>query len=407
MPDSASNVPNIPPSPQSLVNLLKAQPGLLDARLESAFLHIPRAAFLPDLPVERVYIDEAIPVKRDSAGVISSSSQPGMMAIMLRQLHLKPGFNVLEIGTGTGYNAALIHHLVGEAGRVTTVELDPQVAEAARANLQRIGIGDQVMVVTADGAGGYPPRAQYDRIIATAGVWDIPRAWVKQLKARGIIVAPLGLHGAQYSAEFHLQPDGTLFSESNAPCGFIRLRGTAARGDGGAGASRTQGARVGSTSLVLQSDIRIDAAALHLLLSDDADKGYLGGAITPSDWVNGITPYLHIHLPDHVIFALYSIPEGGQAYGIEGMGLALLSQGSAVFAPRNGQGLTYTFGGADMTLLLQELTGRWHDAGQPRIEAMRLRLTPKVKGTASIPSGSARKRIIARQEHNIEIWLER
>src|SRR6516164_1402300 len=126
---------------------------------------VPRHLFLPDLPPEVAYRDDAIVTKRDADGLaISSSSQPGIMAIMLDQLDLAPGHRVLEIGAGTGYNAALISHVVGPSGQVTSVDIDPELVGQAREHLVGAGFGD-VAVVCADGAGGYPERAPYDRVI--------------------------------------------------------------------------------------------------------------------------------------------------------------------------------------------------------------------------------------------------
>lgn len=232
---------------QTLVHSLKQKGELTDPRMEAAFLAVPRHAFLPDIPVEQAYADEAVPIKRDPDGsVISSASQPTMIAMMLRQLRLSPGDNVLEIGAGTGYNAALMQHVVGEEGTVTTLELDKDMVQIAEINLQRISSGSNVRVVHADGAAGYAPRASYDRIIATVGVWDIPEAWIKQLKPKGIIVAPLWIDAGQVSASFTIQSDDTLYSPQNLPCGFIQLRGMAA----GPAVVR----RVGSSSLVLISN---------------------------------------------------------------------------------------------------------------------------------------------------------
>jgi len=263
------------PSPRTLVESMRARGDLKDARLEAAFLAIPRAHFLPGLPPETVYSDEAIAIKRAADGtVISSSSQPSMMALMLEQLNLKPGMNVLEIGTGSGYNAAIMQHLVGPNGLVTTIELDPEIGEVAVDNLARAGISG-VRVVIGDGAAGFAPRASYDRIIATAGIWDIPTAWVRQLKPRGRIVAPIWLEGFQYSAAFELQADGTLYSEDNLPCGFVRMRG--------AGMGEEGVFRVGSL-LTLQANAgTLDSAQLQMLLSQSLDH-LEPGAVRPTDF---------------------------------------------------------------------------------------------------------------------------
>ena len=97
----------------ALVRTLRESGALTDARVEAAFRSVPRHLFLPGVEIERVYRDEAIPTKLADGIPISSSSQPAIMAIMLEQLDVQPGHNVLEIGAGTGYNAALLAYLAG------------------------------------------------------------------------------------------------------------------------------------------------------------------------------------------------------------------------------------------------------------------------------------------------------
>jgi protein-L-isoaspartate(D-aspartate) O-methyltransferase len=150
------------------------------------------------------------------------------MAIMLDQLDLAPGQRVLEIGAGTGYNAALISHVVGPAGQVTSVDIDPDLAEAAREHLTRAGFGE-VVVACADGAWGYPERAPYDRVIATVGVSDLAPAWLGQADPQARIVVPLDVRGTQLSVAFERAgPGGPWTSRSLAPCGFMRMRGSQA-----------------------------------------------------------------------------------------------------------------------------------------------------------------------------------
>ena len=197
---------------------------------------VPRHLFLPEVPAELAYRDDAIVTRRDPNGQpTSSSSQPKIMAIMLDQLGLAPGHRVLEIGAGTGYNAALMKHLVGPGGTVVTVDLDEEVAAEAAAHLGAAGYPD-VTVVAADGAAGYPPGAPYDRIIATVGVSDLAPAWLAQLGPGGRIVVPLDLRGSQRSVAFERDPDGPAESgrpevwrsRSVVPCGFMRMRGSLA-----------------------------------------------------------------------------------------------------------------------------------------------------------------------------------
>lgn len=185
------------------------------AAILDAFARVPRHHFLPG--VERAYVDDAI-VTRDEDGVpTSSSSQPSLMARMLDLLDLAPGHRVLEVGTGTGYNAALLAAL---GTRVTSVELQPDVAAAARDHLAAAGA--DVDVVAGDGAS--PPAGPYDRIIVTAALWAIPAALADTLADGGVLVAPLRINGLE--AVFALRRDGErLHASGSLPCGFMPLRG--------------------------------------------------------------------------------------------------------------------------------------------------------------------------------------
>jgi protein-L-isoaspartate(D-aspartate) O-methyltransferase len=197
--------------------------------VEAAFRAVPRHLFLPDVPIEQAYEDRAIPTKFAQGRAISSSSQPAMMAIMLEQLDLRPGHSVLEIGAGTGYNAALMAHIVGERGQVTTLDIDEEIVLAARQHLQAAD-ANSVRVIWADGALGWPSDAPYDRIIMTVGGWDISPAWVEHLGINGRLLLPLSLNGPQISVAFDRE-NNHLSSQSVTPCGFMRLRGPFAEPD--------------------------------------------------------------------------------------------------------------------------------------------------------------------------------
>ncbi len=209
---------------QALVEDLKKRELIKTERVETAFRAVPRHLFLPGVPLEQVYSDRAISAKQDPEGKwISSSSQPAIMAIMLEQLGLEPGHKVLEIGTGPGYNAALLAHIVGVAGQVVTVEIDDDLAQAAGEHLAAAGF-EQVQVLCADGGYGAPDAAPFDRIILTVGAPDITPAWWNQLKPDGRLVLPLLLRGSMKSIAFE-QAEGHLQSLSVTDCGFISLRG--------------------------------------------------------------------------------------------------------------------------------------------------------------------------------------
>lgn len=153
----------------------------------------------------------------------SSSSAPRIMALMLGALGLRAGMRVLEIGTGTGYNAALLAELTG-AENVTTVEVDASLADHARAALERAGY--PVTVVTGDGMRGYRHRAPYDRIIATAAVGEVPYAWVQQTRAGGLILAPwvASFHPDEPLATLEVKADGTAEGRFGSPAWFMPMR---------------------------------------------------------------------------------------------------------------------------------------------------------------------------------------
>lgn len=138
-----------------------------------------------------------ITMVKDGAWPTSSSTGPSMMAQMIRALRLEAGMRVLEIGTGTGYNAACLAEL---GAMVVTVEVDGEMAEHARAALRSAG-RPGVVVIAGDGEAGAPSHAPFDRVIATAAAHTVPYAWVEQTRPGGLIVVP-------WAATFH--PDGPL-----------------------------------------------------------------------------------------------------------------------------------------------------------------------------------------------------
>lgn len=212
-----------------MVDDLRSSGRLAAAGLEAAFRVVPRHVFLPEIEAADAYSDRAYVIKTDGSGLpLSSSSQPTIMAIMLEQLAIGPGHRVLEIGTGTGYNAALMARLAGEQGLVVTIDIDPGLVARARDNLAaaaeaRAGAAD-VITLCGDGGFGAPDYAPYDKIIVTAGAWDLPPQWLAQVAPAGRIVVPLSVRGSQLSVALE-RADGFWHSRSVCPCGFIRMTG--------------------------------------------------------------------------------------------------------------------------------------------------------------------------------------
>ncbi|MFE9254003.1 ATP-grasp peptide maturase system methyltransferase [Streptomyces sp. NPDC006879] len=156
----------------------------------------------------------------------SSSTTPALVVSMIESLDVQDGHQVLEIGTGTGYSAALMCHRLGE-DNVTTVEVDPEVASRADAALEAAGFS--TWTVTGDGLLGHPRRAPYDRVIATCAVRRIPYAWVRQTKPGGIILATVGswANGAGL-AKVIVNEDGTAEGRIIGRASFMQARSQAA-----------------------------------------------------------------------------------------------------------------------------------------------------------------------------------
>jgi protein-L-isoaspartate(D-aspartate) O-methyltransferase len=160
----------------------------------------------------------------DGKGIFptSSSTARWLMARMLDLLDVREGMDVLEIGAGTGYNAAVLAER-SRTGQVTTMEVDPAIADHARAALRRTGY--PVMVITGDGTLGHPERGPFDRVVATAAASAVPYAWVAQTRPGGRIVLPLAgslQHGALLSLD--VRDDGTAQGRFHGEAAFIRLR---------------------------------------------------------------------------------------------------------------------------------------------------------------------------------------
>src|SRR2546421_2106679 len=156
---------------------------VLDSRVRDAFLAVPREAFVRPEDADDAYADIPLPI-----GWGQTISAPSMIAIMLEEARLKPGERVLEIGTGSGYHAALVAHIVGPRN-VVSIERHSELAAWGQSNLRRAGFAE-VTVVVGDGSLGHLQTAPYDCILATAGAPRIPEAWPGQLTPRGRIVAP-------------------------------------------------------------------------------------------------------------------------------------------------------------------------------------------------------------------------
>lgn len=199
--------------------------------VQAALREVPRHRFLPETPLETAYHDDlAVVTVRESAQVaVSSVSAPWLQADMIEQLRLQRGMTVLEIGSG-GYNAELLAHVLGERGRVVTVDVDPYVVHRTRRLCAEAGSG-RVTAVLGDGglgAPGHVPARGFDGIVITHNASDIPAAWREQLAEGARLVVPVEMGG--YTRSLTLVRHGDVLScEHWTYCGFVRDRGSAAR----------------------------------------------------------------------------------------------------------------------------------------------------------------------------------
>ena len=190
--------------------------GIRDERVLSAMLEIPREQFVPSESRLLAYSDDPIPI-----GHGQTISQPYMTALMAEALELRGPETVLEVGAGSGYAAAVLGRL---AARAIAIEIVPQLAELARANLRRTGRDANVVVVDGDGSLGYPAAAPYDAISVAAGAPELPQALVRQLKDPGRLVIPVGERSDQELLVV-TRRGGALDTRVATLCRFVPLRG--------------------------------------------------------------------------------------------------------------------------------------------------------------------------------------
>jgi protein-L-isoaspartate(D-aspartate) O-methyltransferase len=268
---------------QEMVDRLKNLRLVSSELVEEALRTVPRHLFVPHVDVGTAYNDQAVVTRWQDGEAISSASAPSIVALMLELLDLRPGQRVLEIGAGTGYNAALMARLVGESGQVVTIDIDDEIVQEARAHLKAVGV-ENVQVICGDGALGWSEGAPYDRVILTASVADLVPAWHEQLVRGGRLVGPLRL------LEFHsklteppLLPDQFLLAfewtgdyfESLAllPCVFVPLRGDFASAVRGASADKVEGEL--SASLPAGIEARNTFALLRGSAEDETTEVHL------------------------------------------------------------------------------------------------------------------------------------
>jgi protein-L-isoaspartate(D-aspartate) O-methyltransferase len=344
-----------------LLSKIERSCGELPSEVRDTFTRVQRHLFLPDTVPAVAYMDDAIAtrfIEVDGNRVaVSSSSQPSMMALMLMDLDLKPGMRVLEIGAGTGYNAALLAQIVG-AENVTSIDIDPEIVDVARANLELAGFPN-IDVVAADGWQGFPKRAPYDRIIITVGVPDIAQAWFDQLADGGVIVLPLSMQCVEFTVSF-LKVGDRLRAAATRGCSFMDLRGAKARSTY---RRLSRGGMVKHDSMA-EADLERIGEILRQTPSDVVLPNSAG------DRIDDLALYLALRHPAAIgvsspEFRRFGLPESAFLYGIADLDRMSLAVPQAVF------------GEPQLGVQLQKLNSEWNVLGRPGVDRLKLVAYPR------------------------------
>jgi protein-L-isoaspartate(D-aspartate) O-methyltransferase len=311
------------------------------------------------------------------------------------QLRLPEGGSVLEIGAGTGYNAALLSALAGASGRVVTIDIDPEVADEARSHLA-VAAAANVEVICGDGAQGWPGRAPYDGIIVTAGASDLAPAWVSQLAPGGRLVVPLSIRGVQQCVAFTPAP-GHLRSVAVCGCQFMPLTGGMPNGD-------QRLPLPGHPGVYLQAaETDMNAALVANVLGHRGPAAGTGVTARSRDVFASLRPWLAFREPALATLTYSGPPDAAEASGVPAVidftvrgvtrraspclpgpaGLAVLDfsgPDATSGDPARGRTLQLTVRGygeaRQQQARLKELIVAWDAAGRPGLDHLRIDAYP-------------------------------
>ncbi|MGW7294899.1 protein-L-isoaspartate O-methyltransferase family protein [Streptomyces xiamenensis] len=347
------------PRARALADALRAKGALSSDAVADAIASVPRHLFVtghyahgqhttvdPTRPTDEqlsvIYRDIGVMTHTpsDKAGGYSSTSQPSIVAKMLEAAQLTPGMLVLEIGAGTGWNAALIAHITGAP--VHTVEASALVAEEAREAVHRAGT-PHVTVHCADGYTGHPAHGPYDLIIVTCGIAGIPTGWPDQLAPGGTILAPIALGGTHPLTRVHATPAGTV-GQLVTMADFMAARGP----------------------LYADATPSPATAGTPLAAPDPAQAHPFPTALDRSTYID-LWMYLATHDPRTTC--------AGAAGTTEYTGCAVVADHDTV-AYVQPNGIHPTPGATGLAAEAMDLISAWTNAGQPPMNTWRTSLAP-------------------------------
>ena len=274
-----------------VVDQLKEDGTIVSPAVEAAMRKVPRHLAVPEASLSNAYSTyNAVITQEDEHGNHTSSvSAPQIQAMQLEQAGIRPGDNVLEIGTN-GPNAAYLAELVGPTGQVTTVDIDPAPADRAKRFLTETGYAS-VNVVVADAENGLPEHAPYDAIVVTVGAWDIPPAWIDQLKDDGRLVVPLRINGLTRTYGFVRQADHLVATSAHV-CGFVAAQG--------AGSHKQQVMQLpGEEGVTLRFDEGLPAnpSLLDGVLNSARAETWTGVTVASQEPIGTLQMYLSTQVP--------------------------------------------------------------------------------------------------------------
>jgi protein-L-isoaspartate(D-aspartate) O-methyltransferase len=171
---------------ERMIEQVKSTGYLSSKKIEEAIRKFPRHLFVPQSVRHLAYVDAPLPI-----GFNQTISQPSTVIAMTEALNVKSGMKILEIGSGSGWQASILSHLVGDRGFVYSIEVIKELSEFAKSNMRKLGINN-VEVILRDGSLGLYEESPFDRIIVTAASPNIPQPLIEQLKIDGLIVIPTG-----------------------------------------------------------------------------------------------------------------------------------------------------------------------------------------------------------------------
>ena len=373
----------------ALVANLVQRGAIRSPAVQDAFAAVPRHRFVPQADLATAYADRPVFIRWDSETPISSSTQPTMMAIMIEQLRLDPDNRVLEIGAGSGYNAAIMSHIVGDGGSVVTMDIDQDIVDEAAENLSQTGYHN-IQVVCGDGFAGVPTEQSYDRVIVTVGAYDVSPHWVDQLKDGGILVVPLWFRGANLSVALRKQ-GSELAGLSASPCTFIPIRGIWQRTEGYYPVGDPPDETL-QMAIALDSDDAAYRRELGRVFNQSVELREIGRSLDGQFYTQNIYSGLFMFLTGHPnVYNVYSSSEDGP---FQGAGFALIDSGSmsaAVLSDKYpDQALVYGTNAAYGQLI--ELLEQWDELGHPAIHNLSIRALYNAPETLSEGEWTVAKR---------------